>query len=304
MSGLAQNKRETLRKEAFQQSKFDPLKSRFGVFSHPGYIATAEDTYAQPLKNRRGPDGKIILGPKNFMVSMSKTQGSCFSIPEYQCDLYQDPPRIYQIEKERSAKMYKNNSSSWKHSGYNKDKFPPYEYMKDPIAQTKNHRESDGTVKTGPKGFFTSPAKRGSSTPGVTIGKMPEHIPDPYESYEDWIRNQQKTQKGKRKYGEFKTVDHGQRQFTHDKELYKSVAPGKGFKEYVYESARHDKPFMHTSPIGFTIGKYPDHLSNAVKEQTPTKKIELPWKHTGYLGSAPTRSVAKLERDNFYLKSN
>ena len=115
MSGDQKLKHETIRKEAFESSKFNPTQSKHGLFSQPGFIATSEDTYARPLKNHRNPeDGKVMLGPKNFIVTgaMSKTQGNCFSIPHYECDQYQDPPRIYQIEKERASKMYKSNNSA------------------------------------------------------------------------------------------------------------------------------------------------------------------------------------------------
>ena len=157
----------------------------------------------------------------------------------------------------------------------------------------------DATVKTGPKGFFTSPAKRGAATPGITIGKLPEHIPDPYESYENWAKNERKKQQNKRKFGDFKTTAFGQQQFTPNKELYKSTEPGKGFKEYSYESAKHPKPFTYTNPIGFTINNYPDHFANVIVESPPSKKFEVPWRHTGNLGSRPTRSVTKIENQVF-----
>lgn len=288
-------KHETNRKAAFESSKFNPHQSKFGLFSQPGFIATSEDTYARPLKNHRDKDGKVMLAPKNFIVTgpLSKTQGP-FSTPVYQCDLYQDPPRVYQIEKERAMLMYKSNGSAWKHSGVKKEKLVEYEYKADPIAPTPCHKEPDGSVKTGPKGFFAAPAKRGYSTPGITIGKVPEHINDPYENYEDWLRQEKKKMIAKRLCGQFVTTSFGKKCFTENKELYKTVGSGKGFKSYEYDGVKHPKPFMNTNPIGFTIDKYPDYLANQLVEKKSPKRIEIPWKHSGHLGSVPCRAMSKL----------
>ncbi|OMJ65162.1 hypothetical protein SteCoe_38994 [Stentor coeruleus] len=296
MSGSAMAKHEDIRKETFQQSKFDPMKSKFGVFSHPGFLATTEDTYARPLRNHRDSEGNVILGPKNFMVSTSKSNanGGCFSIPNYDCDLYEDPPRVYQIEKSRAERMYKANGSAWKHSGIHIDQQYPYNYAPDPIKSVKNHREPDYTVKTGPKSFFAAPAKKGYSTPGITIGKVPEHVSDPYESYENWLKSEKLKQKSKRLYGDFKSTSHGQKNFTDSRDLYKKGYDGKGWRKYDYDGANHQKPFMATCPIGFTIEKYPEHVTNTIREIPEGRKIDRPWKHTGILGSVPSRSVAKI----------
>ena len=290
------NKHETIRKDAFESSKFNPHQSKFGVFSQPGFLATAEDTYARPLPNHRDENGKVKLAPKNFIVTgpLKNTQGNCFSLPDYQCDLYQDPPRVYQIEKERASKMYKTNATAWKHSGCRKEKQVAYEYKPDPIAQTQNRKQPDGSVGTGPKGFFTSPAKRGASTPGITIGKMPEYVHDPYENYEDWLRNEKKRMIAKRISGQFVTTSHGSKCFTENKELFRTAGSGNGFKTYDYEGVKHPKPFTYTNPIGFTIDRYPDHLSNQVKEKASPKKIEIPWRHSGNLGSMPCNPKSKL----------
>lgn len=289
-------KEEHLRKTTFEQSKFDPHKSKFGLFSQPGFLATTEDTYARPLENHRDDKGNVVLKNKNFQVSAAETNknAGCFSNPVYQCDLYNDPPRVYQIEKERASKMYQQNTGAWKHSGNFADSKFPYNYVPDPIKGTESKRQPDCTVKTGPKGFFTAPAKRGASTPGITIGRLPEHIPDAYESYENWLKSEKIKQRNKRLYGDFRTTAYGQKNFTDNKELYKSNKSGKPFKEYKYPGVKHDQPFMSTCPVGFTIGKYPNHLSNEVREVNPQRKIEKPWKHTGILGTVPSKSVAKI----------
>lgn len=294
-------KEEQLRKTAFEQSKFDPYKKKFGLFSQPGFLATTEDTYARPLENHRDEAGNVKLRNKNFQVSAAETNknGGCFSKPEYQCDLYNDPPRVYQIEKDRASRMYQNNSTAWKYSGNFADKKHPYNYAADPIKCIESKRQPDCTVKTGPKGFFTTPAKRGASTPGITIGKLPEHIPDAYESYENWLKSEKLKQKNKRLYGDFRTTAYGQKNFTENKELYKSSGKGKPFRDYKYDGVNHDKPFMSTCPAGFTIGKYPNHFSNEVREVNPPQRIEKPWKHTGILGSVPSKSVAKIQHDDY-----
>jgi hypothetical protein len=56
---------------------------------------------------------------------------------------------------------------------------------------------------------------------------------------------------------------------------------------------------MSTCPVGFTVGKYPDHMSNAVKSPVEQKRFEKPWKHTGILGTVPSRSVAKIYQQDF-----
>lgn len=294
-------KEAELRQTAFEQSKFDAYKSKFGLFSQPGYLATAEDTYARPLDNHRDDEGKVKLGKKNFMVSESSTKKNkgCFSLPDYQCDTYADPPRVYQIEKERATRMYQSNNAAWKHNGNFSDKKIPYPYASDPINEVQSKRLPDCTVKTGPKGFFTTPAKRGASTPGITIGKVPEHVPDAYESYENWLKAERIKQKEKRLYGDFRTTSFGKKNFTENKELYKANPKGRPFKDYVYPGAKHQHPFMSTCPTGFTIGKYPDHMSNAVRETPEQNKFEKPWKHTGVLGTVPSRSVAKIYQQDF-----
>ena len=285
-----------LRQAIFNNSKFDAYKSKFGLFSHPGYIATSEDTYAREQKNHRDGNRNVKLGKKNFLISSSSTNKNkgCFSIPDYQCDTYTDPPRQYQIEKERATRMHQSNNSAWRHNGYYSDKKVPYPYTPDPITEIKSKRLPDCTVKTGPKGFFTSPAKRGACTPDITIGKLAKYVVDPYESYENWLKAEKVKQKEKRLYGDFRTTSFGKKNFTEDKEVFKGFDKGKTFKEFEYQGVKHLAPFMSTCPTGFTIGKYPEHLSYQVRDSPQLKKFEKPWKHTGGLGSVPTRSVAKM----------
>ena len=58
-----------------------------------------------------------------------------------------------------------------------------------PHRTNKNHKQPDGSIKTGPKGFHST-CEEGDLHTGITIGKVPEYVHDPYENYEDWLKKE------------------------------------------------------------------------------------------------------------------
>lgn len=275
----------------FPETRFDPFKQQFGQFSIPGNLAVGDDFHAREKPSKKTADGKVITAPRNFLTKIPKqgqTNEALFSLPEYICDTYKDPTPIYIREKERAESMMQYHGKPWKSNGTYKEPLVGFEYQSIQADQKASKRDTDGKITLGPKGFFTSPPKKGAGaeTPGLSIGKYPEYISNPYDSHEDWLKEQRIKEKSLRYEAPFRPSSVQGRNFTDSKTLYDySKTLTTTGKQTTYTGISHGKPFMPFSSTlpGATIGKFPEHVTDPFPEnERPLKKELAPWKSSNY----------------------
>jgi len=127
---------------------------------------------------------------------------------------------------------------------------------------------------TVPRGVFTSPAKKGGGgtlVPGVLFSKLPEHVPEDYETRR-WQRLAElKAQKEKTKdIPPFKSMCATGVNFTKNSDLYRHDEPcgiPRPYTEPHYPfTIKHDRPFIPVNPSKrgklATLSKYPAYMES------------------------------------------
>lgn len=145
-------------------------KPRFGLFNYPPSMVVGDNSY-----DRRS----VAKSAKNFLTNPGLDAG-VFSRSKYMGDEYEDPHKI-----QRREDLYKQGiiDQPFKPSDSKKTKVrPPYEYLSETMNRTRQTRDADGKVLTGPKNFLTKPLKkgRGNTTAGHLFGNY-QYVEDPYD---------------------------------------------------------------------------------------------------------------------------
>lgn len=287
------------RKKFFEDSKFDPKNQKYGLFSFPGTLAVSNRAYFQETKAKKNSDGTVKVGPRNFLAShvkRGKTPDAYFSYPEYVADKYTPLVEPFKSDKERADQMRKKHDNSWRPGGKVSESYIIYPHEASDVFKTIKRKQADGSVRLEPRNFYTSPPKKGNNTPGVTIGKYPEHIPDPYERKEKLMRG--KSQKGNGVIHDeaFKGTDHGNGTFWKDIDVYgidSKVLVSKPKRSSSQKGAHHDLPFRPPNPTKGEIGKYPEYMPNPMhvpKRKAPAE--QEPWRASTQQRTCPTPSVS------------
>ena len=166
-----------LREKNFAESKLDAFHPKYGLFSFAGTLAILPTSYEQSKSPRRDTDGKVKTSPRNIAASPTKTgkgPDAYFSIPGFLSvgDKYQDPWKNSLKDRERAKKMHSVHDAPFKYPG-SFELVSAYEHMSE-------YKPTKRTKSTCPRGFLTSPSKKGSPncTPGLTFSEY-GHIPDP-----------------------------------------------------------------------------------------------------------------------------
>ena len=108
----------------------------------------------------------MILGPRNFTTKQpkqGKTDSVLFSKPSYVS--VEDPykPQLEKVMRTSDPEGHKKAGHDivFKPAKVVRDKpyKASYEHMNDRVDVKKNYRDADGAVISGPKNFYTTPAK-------------------------------------------------------------------------------------------------------------------------------------------------
>lgn len=280
------------RKKFFEESKFDSKNQKYGLFSFPGTLAISNRPYFNSTKARKNADGLVDVGPRNFLTNnlkRGKTPDCYFSYPEYKPDRYQGQKLPFKSEKERADMMKKKHEEIWKPAGTIPEVPSTFPHQASEVFKSIKRRDKDGNVITDRRNFYTSPAKKGSNTPGILLGGYPEHLPDSYD---------RKEKKAKIKIaqhdGPFKNMDHGGGTFNKDVDVFggESIKPKSPKRSVSVNAVKHDLPFRTTSVSRDHIGKYPEYIPNPqppVKRKTPSE--QEPWRATTKHRTSPCPTV-------------
>lgn len=281
------------RQKFFEESKFDPYKEKYGLFSYTGSLAIGDDSYDKRKIPERNKDGSVKTAPRNFLtkpVKTGKTADVYFSSPLFHSigDKYKDPNRAQSIEKERASKMYEKQDAPFKPCGTLHEKPILFEHMPEQVEKRINRKLPDGSVALGPRNFLTKPAQKGqpNSTPGVTLGEYPEYQTDPYERKKDMIREEKKKHQKMMQETAFKSTAYGNRPFTTDQATYGEDFPMKPRPrpQSTATGIKHDRPFLPSNPpktgvYDKTLSKFPEYIPETMASTTKSKKTEeIPWR--------------------------
>lgn len=290
---------DKLRQKNFEESKFDPLNQKFGLFSYSGTLAVSKNPYFEPRRTRRNKDGSVDAGPRNFITSnpkSGKSKDALFSLPEGKSELYSVLPSYYIQEKEKVKKIMKVHGELWRPAGITPEPTYPFHHIDSPTSPVEKKSWKDG-VPLAPKNFVTSPMKKGqaSTTPGITFAEYPKHIPDPYE-LKSQKRQLTKGVKVAAHDSPFKSIDFGLRTFSKDEQIYGSDTKPVGKRRELslsHSFVKHDMPFKFPGKGFNCFGQHPEYISDPlpkIQRRRPDDKI--PWKTSPSKRSTPSPSIS------------
>ena len=289
---------ELSRRKFFEESKFVADNQKYGLFSFPGTLAVSKNPYYQSKKSRKNADGTVELLPHNIVSGSCKTgksPGDYFSYPEYKSDKYTGKAPSYSTEKERADKMKKNHDTNWKPPGQSPEKLSLFEHKPSDTFKPIQRKQADGSVRLEPRNFYTSPPKKGSFTPGITFGKYPEHMPEPYQVKNSKSKADNIKGKIAAHDSAFKSTDFGNRYFSPDSEVYGGEFRQKTQKRAVSQSwVQHDLPFKPCRLKSEAFNPYPEYIPSPVppmRRKIPSERE--PWKTSVSARSTPTPSITK-----------
>ena len=159
---------EMSREKFFEESRFDAEKPRLGLFSVPGTLAISDNTIGQHHIPEREEDGRVKLGPTNFITSGPKSgKGNevYFNRAKFASigNKYADPAKpAIKYQNEKDARAQAMHEKPFRSTGRLKHSYMPYEYMSDNVPVKINRRIAPGEVRTDPKKIYTTPAKYGN----------------------------------------------------------------------------------------------------------------------------------------------
>lgn len=286
---------EESRKKIFEESKFIANNQKYGLFSFPGTLAIAKSPYFNETKSHKGKDGTVQLGPANILTRATRTGNSpCdyFSPPLFSSDKYTSNVSFFASEKERTKGMLKNHDTKWKPPGKPIENLSLYEHKPSETLKTIKRKQLDGSVLTDPRNFYTSPGKKGSTTPGITFGKYPEYMSDPYD-----LKKPKKIVNSIHD-SPFKSTDFGSRYFTKDLELYnnESLIKKPQKKSVSHSWAPHDLPFRPSGKVSYAFNKPVEYIPSPpmLKKRVKNPDCEKePWRCPISARSSPTPSISK-----------
>ena len=293
---------EKMRQVFFDESKFNASNQRYGLFSYTGTLAISNKPYFSNSISHRDQDGLVKTGPRNFLTSpikKGKTKEVFFSPPPYSSDHYTDPSKPYLKDKINAEKMRANHQVSWRPGGRLHEPLSLYESLPTQSEKKINKKGPDGKVVLEPRNFQTSPAKPGNPncTPGILMGPIPEHIPDPYDrkkqiDFEEHLKHRSKMQNE-----HFRGNDPGGRFFSKHEELFGMDSVDKNEKDpksgKVLDAGKLAVPFYTAiAKTSDCFGKYPEYLPDErirVKKETLGDKPN--WKSTTQIRTIPSPSI-------------
>lgn len=279
------------RQKFFSESKFQANNQKYGLFSYTGTLAISARPYFPPAKSHRDSEGKVIIGPHNFLTSPTKTgklNEVYFSSPEYISDPYR---------KTSSRKVLGTQSSSWKPAGPKPEPYALFPHEASEVHQRLNKKGPDGKVIIEPRNFFTSPAKKGTGqTPGVLIGPLYEYMNEPYDRKKKLMSEERKKHIEKMQSESFKPMDHGGNYFSDNKATFGSEGVLKTTRkiEFTPVVVKHSLPFY---PPGVNkqecFEKYPEHSPDTRRSPIKTFISDKPsWKDSTVTRTIPSPSIS------------
>jgi hypothetical protein len=296
----ANDKLAETRQAFFNDSGFKPNNQKYGLFSFSGTLAVSKEPYFQPTSSHKDADGKVITAPNNCLIQppkSGKTADAYFTTFEYKGDRYADPIRLTKAEKERTEKIKKVHDNVWKPAANVDEPSSLFPHEASDRHVIVSRRLSDGSVRTNPKNFLTSPPRKGEAavTPGVLLGPIYEHLTDEYDRKMKTARDDAKKSRARRHGGPFYSMDAGNNTFNPDESIYGGKFEMKESKRLkTLSGTNHDRPFYPANPSkkGSTIGPYPEHVPDPLRPILKGKPNEnTPWKVTVVERSKPTPSI-------------
>jgi Domain of unknown function (DUF4586) len=301
--------KDQIRLKNFEDSKYDPQKQKYGLFSFTGTLAILPNPYYSTTRPRRNSDGNVITGPPNISTSpphKGKNPDALFSFPGFVSigDKYKDPTRPQIYEKIRAEKMIKTHEVAFKPTGPT-DMVSIQEYMSPDKPKIRKKRDSEGNLIFEPKNFYTSPMKKGhpNTTPGTSFGGNFEYISEPYSRKKDLEKKQRVESKAKMHEKPFKSTSNNTKVFNSDQEVYHTDDNLKKIlkKSKPLKIANHEAPFKVPSPtksylIDSLFGKIPEYISDPFPSIKRGSRSPSPiWKHTTIEHTRPTPSISSMK---------
>lgn len=306
---LTEAEKSEMRRKNFEESRLDPNKNKYGLFSFAGTLAILPHSYDRKFKSRRNSDGGVITEPRNFMTSpprKGKNNDALFSPTEFISigEKYKDPPKFYLNEKVRSEKMRKSHDVVFKPGGPT-DNQTIFEYISPEKPKQRKRRDSEGNILFEPKNFYTSPAKKGvpGVSPGTTFGEPFEHIPEPYDRPKELKRKERLDHLTKVPDRPFKPTGNHSNAFNKDEAVYNICDDIKKVvkRPKPVKAATHEMPFK---PCGKMKAYLNDALFGEIPEYIPEPLISVgrkspsssvPWKVTYNDPTRPTPSISAMK---------
>ena len=288
------------RLKVFEESAFDATNQKYGLFSFSGTLAVSQEPYFRPAASRKNPDGGIQTSPTNVLVrgpKSGKTNDAFFGTFEYQPDRFKDPERPQHSEKMRTERLKKVHDNFWKPATTVQEPVSLFPHEASERHKVIKRKMEDGSIRTEPRNFLTSPAKKGNAgvTPKVLLSGDYPHMVDEYDRKVKTAREEARKSITKRHGGPFKSMEAGNKSFNKDETIYGGEAKLKEVKRpRAISMASHDKPFYPSNPgkKNMTIGIYPEHMADpvpAITRKSPSETV--PWKVTTTGRSKPTPST-------------
>jgi hypothetical protein len=197
----------------------------------------------------------------------------------------------------RTERLKKTHDNVWKPAANVAEPVSLFPHEASERHKVIKRRLEDGSIRTDPKNFLTSPAKKGDAavTPKVLLSGDYPHMIDEYDRKVKTAREEARKSIAKRHGGAFRSMDAGNKTFNKDESIFGGEVKLRELKRpRTISMAAHDKPFYPSNPgkKNMTIGKYPEHIPDplaSVGRKNPSEAV--PWKTTTNDRSRPTPST-------------
>lgn len=274
------------------------FRPRYGLFSFPSNIDPSyEKTRHHHNTNFRDFGGKN----KNFNTAKVKKGGldnALFSSPGYNCigDPYEDP-RKFKLRSESAQARRNLHGNEFRTGGKVKPKLSG-DYLNTPDL---NRRKVSANQTWGPRGFFTSPNKKGSGAGALLQKRDYPHMTDEYDLKKDMARDARMKQRSQDLGNGFRNVVKGKDTFGANRDEYgeeKLNIPKKS-QTQKYLGLKHPQAWKYNNKLGFpnkkTIGQAPEYIAEG-KEDGPVEMItrkqnEMPWYYTYNRKTEPADTI-------------
>eukprot|EP00344_Euplotes_crassus_P003827 CAMPEP_0197010962 /NCGR_PEP_ID=MMETSP1380-20130617/56547_1 /TAXON_ID=5936 /ORGANISM="Euplotes crassus, Strain CT5" /LENGTH=263 /DNA_ID=CAMNT_0042433275 /DNA_START=192 /DNA_END=983 /DNA_ORIENTATION=- len=246
--------------------------------------------------NFRGYEGN----KKNFgTAKMQKggLDGALFSTPGYNCigDPYEDPGK-FKLRSESATSRKNLHNNEFRTGGRVKHK-DGSDYLNTPDLTRRN---VSANRTWGPRGFFTSPNKKGIA-PGSLLQRNPyPHMADEYDRKKDMMRDELMRQRALDLANGFKNVVKGKDTFGSNKDEYGEDKLNIQDKRLAkkYGGVKHPQPWKYNNESRFakkTINEVPAYIDEKKNdgpiEAVVRKQNEMPWYYTYNRRSEPADTI-------------
>lgn len=269
-------------------------ESKWGYFGYTGPLAIGDNSLAPQTARKpktEEEESEPIANVKTNPPKKGATPDVYFSFGPPLCmgDPYVDPmlrtkkPKCTPVDPEMMFKppgkvKYGNNKLGYEYIAHANN-------LRDPQAIHDKYKDF-----TGPRNFFTAPAKKGGGgvlVPGVLFGdgedrKFYEHLADDYDAARKMRCAELEAHRAKLQEQHFKSMSYGNRTFQPDSETYHYDQPcgiPREKKKEELNAYPHEQQFKPSNPprkgYNATLSLFPEHLPDPIPAP-PTRKAPPP----------------------------